>query len=91
MEEHKNIKEKGMWKKVSKRNVAMGKSALRTKWVFKTKNNEQIRARLVVLGYSQVPGVVFTELHSPVANAITIQLMAALATINNWDIEQINV
>ena len=87
IEELNNIKEKKVWKKIKAKQMLPGKTKLGTKWVFKTKNNGRKRARLVVQGYSQIPGVNFTELHSPVANDVTIRVLVTLALIFKWDIQ----
>ena len=43
------------------------------KWVFKIKRDGTYRARLVPLGYSQVPGVDFTDNFMPVVNDVTFR------------------
>ena len=48
-----------------------------SKWVFKIKRDGTYRARLVALGYSQVPGVDFTDNFAPVVNDVTIRIALA--------------
>ena len=43
------------------------------KWVFKVKRDGTHRARLVGLGYSQVPGIDFTTNFVPVVNDVTFR------------------
>ena len=47
------------------------------KWVFKIKIDGTYRARLVALGYSQVPGVDFTDNFAPVVNDVTFRIVLA--------------
>ena len=68
-----------------------GASILGTKWVYKVKGDGRHRARLVVKGYNQVPGVDYTESHSPVATDTSIRSLLVRATELNWDVEQIDV
>ncbi len=48
---------------------------MKSKWVFKVKRNGVFRSRLVACGYSQIPGVDFTENYSPVVHDITFQIL----------------
>ena len=89
--EFKNIKEKQVWKKISRTEMENGKQPLGTKWVFKLKDNGTYRARLVVKGYNQIPGVDFTGSHSPVATDVTICTFLIAAIIFGWNIEQFDV
>ena len=45
----------------------------------------------MVKGYTQIPGVDFTESHSPVANDTTIRTVLAHAALESWVAEQIDV
>lgn len=89
--EYTNIKEKKVWRIIKKSKVQQGKTILGTKWVFKIKGDGRYRARLVVKGYNQIPGVDFTESHSPVANDVTIRLLLVLVIIYHWMCETIDV
>ncbi len=48
---------------------------MKCKWIFDIKRSGVFRARLVACGYSQVPGLDFTDIYSPVVNDITIRCM----------------
>jgi hypothetical protein len=73
-----------------------GKKALDTKLVFKEKTDEEgkvykHKSRLVVRGFSQVPGTDFGETYSSVAKLVTVRLLFALAAINDWEVDVIDV
>ena len=46
---------------------------------------------MVALGYSQVPGVDFSENYAPVVNDITMRIMLVLKMANDWSGETIDV
>ena len=43
------------------------------------------RARLVALGYNQVPGIDFTDNFSPVVSDTTIKILIVIMLKKNWD------
>jgi len=66
------------------------------KWVFKTKLDEngqikQYKARLVIQGFSQIPGVDFDEMFALVICHQTLQTLLGLANCYKWYIYQIDV
>jgi Reverse transcriptase (RNA-dependent DNA polymerase) len=89
--EFANINAKKVWRIIKKSQVQPGKTILGTKWVYKIKSDGRYRARLVVKGYNQIPGVDFTESHSPVATDVTIRLLLVLIHVYNWYCETIDV
>jgi hypothetical protein len=67
-----------------------------SKWVFKKKLNaegkvEKYKARLVAKGYSQVEGIDFGQIFSPVANLTSRILLLSVATTFDFEIEQMDV
>ena len=42
------------------------------------KHDGRFRARLVCLGYGQIPGVDFSDNHAPVGNDVTFQVVMVL-------------
>ena len=48
------------------------------KWVFDIKRNGIFRARLVACGYSQKPGIDFTDTYSPVVNDAVFRLLIVI-------------
>jgi hypothetical protein len=59
--------------------------------VFKIKKNGVYCARLVALGYSQVPGVDYTDNFAPVVNDSTFRIMLVIYLTQKLDSEIIDV
>jgi hypothetical protein len=73
-----------------------GRKTIGRKWVFKKKLNaegkvEKYKARLVAKGYSQVEGIDFGEIFSPVAKLTSIIFLLYVATAFDFEVEQIDV
>ena len=73
--------------KERKKNVAVGWRLVGSKWVFKKKKSGLFRARLVALGYNQIPGVDFSDNFAPVINDVSLRLMILLWLQNDWHAE----
>ena len=55
------------------------------KWVFKIKRDGTYRARLVALGYSQIPGVDYTDNFAPVAHDVSLRIALARMMVEKLD------
>ena len=60
-----------------------GWNSVRCRWVFKVKHNCVYHARLEAKGFSQIPGMDFTDNYSPVVNDVTFRLVVARMLIEN--------
>jgi hypothetical protein len=66
------------------------------KWVFRHKHRadgslERYKARWVVRGFAQRPGIDFGETFSPVVKPATIRTVLSLACSRNWPVHQLDV
>jgi Reverse transcriptase (RNA-dependent DNA polymerase) len=89
--EFNNMLKRNVRKHINKKDIPQGRKPIRSKWVFKKQRNGVYCARLVALGYSQVPGVDFTENYAPVINDITMRTMLVIMKLQGWKGEIIDV
>ncbi|XP_073357810.1 uncharacterized protein [Aegilops tauschii subsp. strangulata] len=73
-----------------------GANIVTGKWLFRHKfkadgSLERYKARWVVRGFSQRPGVDFDETFSPVVKAATIRVVLSVAAAHNWPVHQMDV
>ena len=76
--------------------LSAARKPIGSKWVFKKKTNierkvEKYKARLVAKGYSQVPGIDFGDIFSPVAKVASIILLLSVAAAFDFEVEQMDV
>jgi len=83
------------WDYIDRSNVPSHKSILGCRWVYKIKVNPdrsvRYKARLVIKGYQQVPGIDFDDTFAPVAKLVSFRLLIAIAAYYGWPIEQMDV
>jgi hypothetical protein len=68
-----------------------GKQVVKNRWVFDVKPDSRKRVRLVVCGFSQIEGVDFDQIFSPVVRYETVGLICALAALKKWHMSALNV
>ena len=68
-----------------------GRKSIKSKWVFKLKADGRYCVRLVAKGFMQIPGIDYDETFSPVAHFESLQLLLALAMLEDWEIQQMDV
>ncbi|KAI3780168.1 hypothetical protein L2E82_10129 [Cichorium intybus] len=91
--EIKSMYDNQVWNLVD--NVQGGKT-VRCKWIFKKTTDmdgkvHTFKARLVVKGFTQTPGVDYDETFSPVAKIKSIRIMLAIAAFHDYEIWQMDV
>eukprot|EP00253_Pinus_taeda_P023158 PITA_23158 len=73
-----------------------GRKPIGSKWVFKKKTNaegkvDKYKDRLVAKGYSQVSGIDFGDIFSPVAKVTSIRLLLYVVAAFDFEVEQMDV
>ena len=67
--------QRGVWRFRKRSEIPSDRRCVKCKWVFKIKRNGVFRARLVACGYTQIPGVDFTDAFSPVIHDTTWRIL----------------
>jgi Reverse transcriptase (RNA-dependent DNA polymerase) len=70
--------------------------AVKCKWVYRIKfgangKPNRFKARLVAKGFTQIIGLNYNETFSPVTCLDLIWILLALATLEDWEIHQIDI
>ncbi|CAL9014239.1 unnamed protein product [Prunus brigantina] len=83
----------GTWELVPK---PVHKNIVGCRWVYRIKKNSdgtlaRYKARLVAQGFSQAPGLDFSETFSPVVRHTTVRLILSIAAMNRWSLRQLDV
>ena len=89
--EFKNMESRDVWVLKKKSEVPENKRLVGNKWVYKKKDDGRYRARTVALGYSQLPGIDYTENFAPVVNDETFRIALVLKMLHDLDTAQFDV
>ena len=76
-----------VWKKVRRGSIPEGRCCVKHEWAHEWKGSGMARSRPVACGYSQVPGIDFTEVFSPVCNDATFQIVLILLIV--WGLDSL--
>ena len=79
------MKNKKVWRATRKTDVLKDRRLIGCKWVFKIKRDGTYRARLAVLGYSQLQHVDFTDNFTPVVNDVTFRVALRRMMMEEFD------
>ena len=72
-------------------NLPAGRKTVGCRWVFDVKTHGRYKARLVAQGFSQVEGVDFNKLFSPVVHFESVRLVFALTALKGWYMTGVDV
>ena len=61
------------------------------RWVFRKKDNEQYKTRLVAMGYTQKEGIDYNDIFSPVVKHSSIRILLAIVVQFDLKLEQMDV
>ena len=89
--EFKDFEKRGVWRVIKKKDMPEGRRLIGNKWVFKVKRNGTYRSRLVALGYTQIPGVDYTDNFSAVVHEITMRITLIMWMEKGLDIDQMDI
>ena len=73
----------GVWRNVKRKDHPNGCGLVGCRLVYKVKKNGVYHARLVAKGFSQIPGMDFTDNYCPVLNDVTLRVVVARMLIEN--------
>lgn len=85
LKEFGDMESRKVWKKMKRKDMPKNRRCVKSRWVFKIKRDGTFRARLVACGYSQIPGVDFTDNYSPVVNDMSFRILLLIKMLYGLD------
>ena len=85
MKEFDKMTKMKVYRKMDRALMPNRRRCVKCRWVLDIKRDGTFRARLEACGYSQIPGVDFTEIYSPVKNDVTFRILLIMVIIFNYD------
>lgn len=89
--EFNNMIKRNVWRQTKTNKIPEDRRLIGSKWVFRKKRNGVFRARLVGLGYSQIPGVDHKDNFSPVVTDNTLWCVLVIALMKEWEMEVVDI
>ena len=87
-DEYNSLTEMGTWILVS---LPKNRNVIKCKWVFTVKADSRYKARVIAKGFTQEHGIDYEETFSPVTRYESIRYLLAHATLEDWEIEAMDV
>ena len=81
----------GVWRHVKREHHPNDHRLVGCRWVFKVKSNGVYHDKLVAKGFSQIPGVDFTDNYFPVVNDVSFTVVVARMHIENLKGEVVHI
>ena len=81
----------GVWRHVKREDHPNDHRLVGCRWLFKVKRNGVYHAKLVAKGFSQIPGVDFTDNYFPVVNDVSFTVVVARMHIDNLKGEVVHI
>jgi hypothetical protein len=69
------MEKRSIWEMIDEKDIPINHRCIKNKCIFKVKRNGIFQIRLVACGYSQVPGIDFSERFVPVLNDVSFRIM----------------
>jgi hypothetical protein len=80
-----------VWRRIKKEDMPLGRRCVKSKWCFDIKRTGLFKTRLVACGYSQIPGVDFTESYAPVINDVSWRILIISMLMNQYEARIVDV
>jgi hypothetical protein len=93
-DEMESLEKNGTWNLVK---LSQNKKPIRCKWIFKRKEGispsepAKYKARLVAKGYSQISGIDYNDVFSPVVKHSSIRTLLSIVAMHDYELEQLDV
>ncbi|GKA43986.1 retrotransposon protein, putative, ty1-copia subclass [Tanacetum coccineum] len=93
-DEMESLDKNGTWELVK---FPEEKKPIKCKWIFKRKEgitpskDVRFKARLLAKGFSQIPGIDFTDVFSPVVKHSSIHTLLSIVAMHDYELEQLDV
>ena len=88
LEELESLKKRQVYEVVDR---PQGRNIVKNRWVYDIKSDGRKKARLVAKGFSQIEGLDYDEIFSPVVRFESVRIILALAVLEKWSIEALDV
>jgi len=91
MKELDSMTKRKVWKVIKRSHMPKNRRCVKSKWVFDIKRSGTFKVRLVACGYTQVPGVDFTDSYAPVITDVSWRILIVAMLVWKLDARIIDV